>query len=139
MNKLKKSVFILFVSIFFIACQDRTYTQRYNGKIKHINLSSIKLECPYLDIQGVVKEAFKNQKVTINKDSLYRIKVDYLNYTKQCNNPMTSSYDATYDGFIRLTLFKDRKKIYMCQKDYHGDLDVNVVEELLDLMKDELE
>jgi len=52
---------------------------------------------------------------------------------------MTSAYDASYDGFVRLTLLKNNQKVYMCQKDFKGELSVRAVEKLLILMRDDLE
>jgi len=130
---------LLFVLLLFTACNnDKTVTQTYQ-KIEIPKIESIQLLSTYPEIREKVNTALKRENLKINKDSIYSIKVDYMDYKKICNNPMTSAYDATFDGFIRLTFKKDSKRIYMCQKEFRGELSVSGLEKLLTLMRDDLE
>jgi len=135
-----KLFFSLFAILFFLsACgDDKTVTQTYK-KVDIAKVDSIKLLSIYPDIQEKIEQAIANENLTIKQDSPYAIKLDYMNYKKICNNPMTSAYDATFDGFIRLTFLKDDKRIYMCQKEFRGELSVSGLEKLLTLMRDDLE
>lgn len=131
---------ILFlIIIFFNACDDKVVTKSYIKDEINLNIESIELFCVYPNIKDKVILAIKNSDIKIKKDSNYTIKVDYTDYKKACNNPMTSAYDRTFDGFIRLTLLKNNTRIYMCQKEFRGELSVSDFEKLLTLMRDELE
>ena len=92
----------------------------------------------YDDVRKMVYPQFYEQTLS-DRDIAYSIKVDYMEYKKACNNPMTSAYDASYDGFIRLTLLKETSRVYMCQKDFRGVLSVSILEDMLTLMRDDLE
>jgi len=129
---------LFLISIVFTACDDKMVTKEYIKNLKHLKIDSISLESPYKNIQKKIILALKNENLKINENSIYIIKVDYTDYKKICNNPMTSAYDATFDGFIRLTLFKKGTRIYMCQKEFRGKLDVDDFEKLLSQMKNEL-
>lgn len=130
---------LLVLVFFFTACSnDKIVTQMYK-EIKIGQVDSIKLLSSYPDIQERVEDALRAKNLKLNNDSHYAIKVDYMNYEKICNNPMTSAYDATYTGFIRLTFLKNNQRIYMCQKEFRGELSVGGLEKLLTLMRDDLE
>jgi len=125
--------------VLFSGCTDRTYSRIYQKELIGKKVSAISLSCEDKKIKDIVVKAFKNSQFKLDKNSLYEIKVDYLKYCKSCNNPMTNAYDATYDGYFKLTLLKNRQKVYMCQKDFHGDFDEGEVEKLIDLMVQEME
>jgi len=131
--------FLFIVLMIFTACNnDKTVTKFYQ-KIEIKKIDSIDLISIYPDIKDKILQALENKNLKLKADSIYSIKVDYLNYEKVCNNPMTSAYDATFDGFIRLTLLKNDKRIYMCQKEFRGELVASDVEKLLSLMRSDLE
>lgn len=128
-----------FVLLFLSACDNKTFSKIYQQTPDALEIKSVELICIYPTVQNFVKKALSNEKIHLNTDSIYTLKIDYMDYKKACNNPMTSTYDATYDGFIRLTLLKESKRIYMCQKDFRGELSVSIIEDLLTLMRDDLE
>ena len=135
-----KLFFSLWVAVFiFTACSDdKTVTQIYQ-KVEIPKIESVKLLSIYPSVQEKLQQVLKSENLKLNSDSIYAIKVDYMDYEKVCNNPMTSAYDATFDGFIRLTFLKNDKRIYMCQKEFRGKLGVSDLEKLLTLMRDDLE
>ena len=139
MKHLKIFTSLLVLLLFLTACDDKIVSKYYLKIQSHLSIDSIQLESIYPEIQNKLNQAIKNEKLTINESAKYSIKVDYLNYKKACNNPMTSAYDATFSGFIRLTLLEDSKRIYMCQKEFRGELNVSDFEKLLILMRDDLE
>jgi hypothetical protein len=83
-------------------------------------------------------EAFKKSGFHIQSGALYVVEIEGAHYPKKCNNPQATAYDATYDGYAKLTLLKGLKRLYVCQKDFHGALDSAIIEALIQKMKQDL-
>jgi len=129
------SVLIL---IFLLGCEDKTYKQIYDkskigSKINNISLSNIDKNLRKMALRSLKDEGFG-----IKTQSPYSIYIESRRYSHHCNNPNTIAYDATYDGFVKLTLFYKMKKIYSIQRDYHGKLDEGIITDLLEQMKRDL-
>jgi len=129
------SVLIL---ILLFGCEDKTYKQIYDkskiySKIKDISLSNIDK-----NLREMALISLKGKGFVIKTNSPYSIYIESRKYSHHCNNPNTIAYDATYDGFVKLTLSYKMKKIYSIQKDYHGKLDEDVIADLLEQMKKDL-
>ncbi len=139
MNSIKYLLSSLTILLFLTSCEDKTFTRVYGVVETPLVINSVNLSSIYPDVKSMVEISLKREDLPIKKDASYTIKVDFMNYKKACNNPMTSAYDATYSGFIRLTLLKDSKRIYMCQKEFRGELSIGVIDDLLALMRDDLE
>ncbi len=139
MHLINKFILSLALILLLSACDDKTFSKIYPNTPESVDVKTVTLLCIYPDVSKIVQEALKESNFNLQTTSEYSIKVDYMNYKKACNNPMTSAYDATYDGFIRLTLLKENRRIYYCQKDYRGELSVSTIENLLTLMRDDLE
>lgn len=130
--------YLLLFILIFTACQDRTYTRIYQKDAVDMNISTMSLSESNQTIKTNVTLALEKSGFKVISGSPYALEIEGTRYSHKCNNPNTSTYDATYDGFIKLTLLKNMKRIYMCQKDYHGKLDEHIMIELLTKMKQDL-
>ncbi|MEA2099049.1 MAG: hypothetical protein U9P72_02865, partial [Campylobacterota bacterium] len=74
-----------FVVVFFLtACDDKIVSRHYVKTQNTIKIDSIRLISIYPDIQKRLEQSFKNEKLKIDADSIYSIKVDYMDYKKTC-------------------------------------------------------
>lgn len=131
-----KKIILIFISLLFISCSDDTIMTKIYKEKKNLQIESINLYNIYPDIENLLLDSLSSVDIKIDTNSSYKLRVDYMNYKKHCNNPMSSAYNANLDGYIRLTLFDKNQKIYMCQKDFNGKLDKSVVIKLLNLIID---
>ena len=130
--------YILLFVLIFAGCQDKTYSRIYKKEEVGAKIPTLSISDINQTIKTIAIKAIKNANFKVESGTPYVLEIDGATYPKKCNNPNTSTYEATYDGYIKLTLLKNMKRIYMCQKDYHGTLTEKVVEDLLDKMKDDL-
>jgi hypothetical protein len=124
--------------IILLGCEDKTFTHVYDKQVVGKKISSIAVSESNISIKNMAIKALKSQGFDVKVGSIYVIEIEGSRYPKKCNNPNTSTYDATYDGFIKLTLLKQMKPLYMCQQDYHGRLNTNIIADLVEKMKEEL-
>jgi len=82
-------------------------------------------------------KAAKEADIKLSK-SPYTIVVESSKYPQHCNNPLTPAYEASYDGYVRITVKKAFKKIYFIQRDFHDDITKETIEDLFETMKDDL-
>ena len=82
-------------------------------------------------------KAAKEADIKLSK-SPYTIVVESSKYPQHCNNPLTPAYEASYDGYVRITVKKAFKKIYFIQRDFHNDVTKEIIEDLFEIMKDDL-
>ena len=125
--------------LIFTACQDKTYSRIYISDEIGASLSTLSVSETNQTIKSIVISALKNTDYKVATGSPYVLEIDGATYPKKCNNPNTSTYEATYNGYIKLTLLKNMKRVYMCQKDYHGTLNEEIIEDLLEKMQNDLE
>lgn len=128
----------ILILIFLFGCEDKTYKQIYDkskidSKITYISLSNIDKNLRKMALRSIKDEGFG-----IKTQSPYSIYIESRRYSHHCNNPNTIAYDATYDGFVKLTLSYKMKKVYSIQRDYHGKLDEDIISSLLEEMKRDL-
>ncbi len=131
--------YLLLFIIIFTGCQDKIYSRIYKSDEVGANIPSLSISEINQTIKSIAIVAIKNADFKVVTGSSYVLEIDGATYPKKCNNPNTSTYEATYDGYIKLTLLKNMKRVYMCQKDYHGTLNEGVMQDLLEKMKDDLE
>jgi hypothetical protein len=124
--------------ILFFGCEDKTFSRIYDKKAIGEKITYIAVSESNLTIKNMAIEALLNEGFSVKVGSAYVLEVEGSHYPKKCNNPNTSTYDATYDGYIKLTLLKNMKPLYMCQQDYHGVVNTNIIEHLIKKMQEEL-
>ena len=129
-------VLLLFILI-FAGCEDKSYTKIYKRDMIGVTTPTLSLNETNQSIKSLLTNVLEKEGFHVESGSLYTIEVDADSYHHKCNNPNTSTYDATYDGFVKLTLLKGMQRLYMCQKDYHGELDTQVFETLFSHMQKE--
>lgn len=131
--------YLLLCILIFTGCQDKTYSRIYKKEEIGAKISTLSISDINQTTKSIAISALKNSNFKVATGSPYVLEIDGATYPKKCNNPNTSTYEATYDGYIKLTLLKNMKRVYMCQKDYHGTLNEEVIEALVEKMKDDLE
>jgi len=129
--------YLLLLMLIFGGCEDKSYTKIYNTKMIGLSTPTLSLSETNQSIKNMLAAVLVKEGFHIDSASLYTIEVDADTYHHKCNNPNTATYDATYDGFVKLTLLKGMKRLYMCQKDYHGELNSKVFATLFSHMKKE--
>jgi hypothetical protein len=130
---------LLVLTLFFIGCEDKTYTKIYQKSLVGSHIKDISIASSDKDIRNLSKKALKESGFNLKSSSPYSIDIEYRKYSHHCNNPQTAAYDATYDGFVKLHLFKGLKEVYSVQKDFHGEFDEGVIANLLDKMREDLD
>jgi hypothetical protein len=130
---------ILIIALFFIGCEDKTYTKIYQKSLVGSHIKEISLASSDKEIRTPAIEAIKESGFKLKSSAPYSIDIEYRKYSHKCNNPQTAAYDATYDGFVKLHLYKGLKEVYSVQKDFHGEFDADVIESLLDKMREDLD
>jgi hypothetical protein len=129
----------LITFLIFLGCEDKITSQLYDKSEVRKNISSISLSETNTTLREIISKAAKKSNFHLVSGSPYVLEFDTRVYSHKCNNPNSSAYNRTYDGFVQLRLLKNFKKIYICQKDYHGEFSYEVVKDLLDRMKRDLE
>jgi len=131
--------YLLLFILLFTGCQDKIYSRIYKQDEVGANIPTLSISETNQTIRAIAISAIQDAHFKVATGSPYVLDIDGATYPKKCNNPNTSTYEATYDGYIKLTLLKNMKRVYMCQKDYHGILNEEVIEDLIEKMQDDLE
>ncbi len=129
---------LLLSTLLFIACEDKTYTKIYQKDIIGSHISSLLVINTQKEIRTPAIKAIKDSGFELKENSPYSIDIEYRKYSHHCNNPLTPSYDATYDGFVKLHLYHGLKELYSVQKDFHGEFDEEKLKQLIEKMKEDL-
>ena len=136
---MKKIVIISILLILsFVGCEERPYTKIYNKDEIGKSLKVVSLTSKNKNFTILIENELKNYDISIDNKSPFNIEFIYAYYKKRCNNPLASSRAKSYNGFVRFSLFKDKKRVYICQKDFNGEIDKDLIEELLEVMMDDM-
>lgn len=133
---LKKAISVFFILLLFGCSNDKTFKQ-IEQKSEVGKLHSFNLVATDKKLLSLAKEAAKEADITISS-SPYTIVVESSKYPQHCNNPLTPAYEATYDGYVKITLKKAFKEIYFIQRDFHDDVTEGTIEDLFEIMKKDL-
>ena len=131
-----KSILLLSILFFFGCSKDKTF-KRVLVKEEVGKLHSFTLLATDKKLKLLALKAVKEVDIRLSK-SPYTIVVESSKYPQHCNNPLTPAYEASYDGYIKITVKKAFKKIYFIQRDFHDDVTKDTIKNLLKLMKDDL-
>ncbi len=129
---------LLIVLLFFIGCEDKTFTRIYQKEQVGKAIPALSISENNQTIKTMAEKVIQ-QYFILQVGAAYVLEIESSSYPKKCNNPNATAYDATYDGFVKLTLLKNMKRLYMCQKDYHGDLNPSIINALIKQMKRDLD
>lgn len=134
-----KALYGLVLALFLGACEDKSYSKIYTPSAKGLKISALRISVNDPGFYKFVTSTLLQKEISVTRNAYYTLEVESKAYAKHCNNPMTSAYDATYDGYVRLRFLENMKLLYMCQKDYHDDLTPEILESLIDKMVDDLD
>jgi hypothetical protein len=127
----------LLITLLLLGCEDKTFTRIYQKEQVGKTIPAISISENNQTLKSMAEKVIKEY-FTLQVGAPYVLEIEGSSYPKKCNNPNTTAYDATYDGFIKLILLKNMKRLYMCQKDYHGELNPNIIHNLIKQMRRDL-
>jgi len=131
-----KTIFLSLLLLFLGCSEDKTFKRVLEkeevGKLHFFTLLATNKKLKLLALK-----AAKEADIKLSK-SPYTIVVESSKYPQHCNNPLTPAYEASYDGYVKITVKKAFKKIYFIQRDFHDDVTKEIIEDLFEIMKDDL-
>ncbi|NPA82022.1 MAG: hypothetical protein GXO31_05390 [Epsilonproteobacteria bacterium] len=120
MRRFKNSWIVVAVvlSAFFLSsCKDDSLFVKKYGELKERNISSFRFKTDNYYLLDKVVRSFKRYGYKEDKNSKYLISLT-SHYVINCKNPVVHAIGADFNGFVRLSLIKDKKEIYRIQKDF---------------------
>jgi len=123
--------------LLLLGCSEDKTFKRVEDKSVVGKLHSFTILASNKKLLKMAKEASKEANINITP-SPYSIVVESSKYPQHCNNPLTPAYEASYDGYVKLTVKKGFKKIYFIQRDFHDDVTQGILEDLLEILKKDL-
>ncbi len=132
---------LLFVWVLFavIACGKKYTSHLFDASVKGSRVDAVRLSVADENLSRLISKMLETKGIHISNSAPLTLEAEGTAYTHHCNNPLTCSYDATYDGFVKLTLMRQMHPLYMVQSDYHGKLPAKLPGSLWDQMADDLE
>jgi len=131
-----KNIFLISLLLLLGCSNDKTFKGIFNKKDIG-KLHTFELIATDTKLLKLSKDAAKEANIRIGK-SPYTIVVESSKYPQHCNNPLTPAYEASYDGYVKITLKKAFSKIYFIQRDFHDDVDEGTIEDLFEIMKKDM-
>jgi len=133
-----KKVFFLISALLFLGCDGEVF-KKVEDKSK-IGAKIEKIEVIATDpLSQAASEIFLKKRGFIVGSSDYKLRVEFRDYTKTCNNPLSkTSSDYSYDGLAAITLFYKNEKVYTSFMDFKGDVRDKLFIELIDGMINDL-
>jgi len=120
---------LLFLVI-FTGCKDNSlFIKKITPSDKPIQLKTISFKTDNYYLLDKVERSFKKYGFNINdgKITRYHIKIT-SHYVVSCKNPVVHALGADFNGYIRLSFFKDKSEMYKIQKDFRS----KVTNEMID-------
>ena len=139
MSVFKNLFLLLFLFLLMIGCEDKRFVRVYDGSLKGTKIDTLHISTVDPKLHEVVYALLKKMGISEMSGAKYTLEVQMQKYAKHCNNPMTCSYDATYDGYVKIRLLKNMHPVYMSQQDYHGDFESDILENMVENMYDDLD
>ncbi len=137
--KLSKILALLVSLSLFYGCEEKHFSKCYDTSIKGKTLTQLRISAHDPTLRRMVKELLRQDGIVINDRADLTLEVEVTKYARHCNNPLTCSYDASYDGYVKITLLRRMQPLYMTQQDYHGDFESAKLARLIERMYDELD
>ncbi len=129
---MKKLIIPLIILFLFISCKDDTiFIKRYVDTKEAIKVKSLSFETDNYYLLDKVERSFKKFgfKVDDKDKQRYHIKLS-SHYVINCANPVVHAVGADFSGYIRLSLFDNKKEIYRIQKDFRS----KVTDDMIDMI-----
>ncbi len=134
---MKRFIWFLLIFVLF-GCEDKSFSKVYDESIRGDKLYQVRISVNDPLLKKMLKRALEDENIKVSMNAKYTLEVQSREYDHHCNNPLTASYDATYDGYTKISLMKNMHLIYSIQQDYHGKVDVDILEELIEKMVDDM-
>ncbi len=129
----------LFIILLMFGCEEKHFTQVYDNSVKGNIVKEVRLSVTDLKLRKDLMQLFRTEGIRVTDEAPYTLEVEAEKYPRHCNNPLTCSYDATYDGFMKIRLLRGMHALYMTQQDYHGVFHEEDVLKLVNRMYDDLD
>ncbi len=133
---MKKISIIIFILFSFLGCSEKIFFRVYDKSIDRSKIEKISLSSNNRDVEERVKEILNNYKIKIDNKSNYRVNIDFSFYRVCHLDYKNNAFGAEFNGYIRLSLYKNDKEIARVQqeiKDSVSDSSLkNLIEKILD-------
>ncbi len=135
-----KTLFVLFTLLFFTGCEQKHFSHVYDKNEIGSTIESISIINQDINNSKFYKTALQDEGFKLKEKSPYKLQTQSRLYHKRCNNPLATTEQKSYIGFVQLTLFKGDKRIYMCQSDFREVSEIkSIIEGLVKIMKKEMD
>ncbi|HHD83327.1 MAG TPA: hypothetical protein ENK93_00465 [Campylobacteraceae bacterium] len=136
---MRTPLLLILVLLLISGCGKKYTSHLYDDTVRGSRVDAVRLSTADANLSRLVKAMLQKRDIAISDRALLTLQAEATTYSHHCNNPLTCSYDATYDGFVKLTLMRQMHPLYMVQSDYHGRLTPKLLESLWEQMTEELE
>ncbi len=124
------------ILLLLTSCKDDSlFVKKYADVMGKKVVKSFSFDTDNYYLLDKVQRSFKKFGFNSSKKSKYHI---YLtsHYVINCKNPVIHALGADFNGFIRLSLFRNKKELYRIQKDFKtrvtNDMIDNIVKRFLE-------
>ena len=130
----------MFVALLLLGCEQKHFSHVYDKQEIGSNIKTISIISQDTNNSTLYKTALEEKGFHLKKHSDYQLKTDSKHYPKKCNNPLATAEQKSYIGFVQLTLYKENKKIYMCQSDFRKTREIeDIIKGLVQIMIKEMD
>ncbi len=134
-----RSVFLsLLLLVWFGGCEEKSVVQCYDLSLKGHKLTRLRISSADMRLRKITAQILAKEGIHIDDDAAYTLEVETSRYAHHCNNPLTCSYDATYDGYVRVQLMQNMHPVCMVQRDYHGKFSQSLLAEVIETLFEKL-
>ncbi len=130
-----RTIILIFILTSFLSCKNM-YSKIFD-KEEAKRVSCLKIEGNDMFLNNKVSSFLSEEGIKISENCPYTLKV-YALKLSQCNTPVGKSIGADFDGYIRFSIFKDKKLVYRCQEDYKGEFEDSLIKDLVGRMKKDI-
>ncbi|RUM63040.1 MAG: hypothetical protein DSZ05_09240 [Sulfurospirillum sp.] len=130
--------FVLLLMILLFGCEEKHFTRVFDTSVRGAEIKSVRLSVTDPKLRRSLTKLLYQEGIGVTDRALYTLEAEAAKYPKHCNNPLTCTYDATYDGFMKIRLLRQMHPLYMTQQEYHGVFHPEDMMVLVERMYDDL-
>jgi len=119
-------------------CEEKYVVRCDDASLKGHKLTRLRVSAADMRLRKMTGQILQKEGIRVEDDAAYTLEVETSRYAHHCNNPLTCSYDATYDGYVRVRLLQKMRLLCMVQRDYHGEFSKRLLADVIDRMFDKL-
>ena len=137
-QKLWLAVWSILAMFLLGGCEEKYVVQCGDASLKGDKLTRLRVSAADMRLRKMIAQVLKKEGIRVDDEAAYTLEVETSRYAHHCNNPLTCSYDATYDGYVRVRLLQKMRPLCMVQRDYHGEFSKRFLADVIEKMFDKL-